>query len=547
MALSWSSDPQKIATIPGKIRAVRPIDLAGDGKLLLFVAADQGDHLLACDAKSRKFTDITAARRLQSKSQAYAWGDFDGKGRLDLISFDGKALTLHAQQADGTFQARPLDLAAALASGCIGLSALDCGTKRKSGLLLSTNSWPVLVSFAADGKPSLSKLAAAGIDLKRLGKAGPCLVADFDGDGMAGVLAPFAAGSVLFRGLAAGKFAPGVACAVQLGAGQSARAWPTSTADGRFDVLCVSTDGLRLWQNEGDGKFTDALNLSGEIAYISKPGGIDCLVGDINNDGRQDALIAYSAMSPQLFFNRGYRSFGHAHTLDLAERQLLPAAEQGQQSACLGDFDGDGAQDMVLALTNGELWVFFRENDDHEARSVVAALPIGGPYKGPLAVTGWIGKRCLGAWNVVPGAPRHSSAAAKRAPSRSSGVCPAARNNRRKSSWKTARPGWKSSSLGVQPLGAYRPCPPRGRPATPVLCGASSQHPCRSMWGANHYRCLGENASIDLSVGLGGRIIVLIVLITLRRDACTNRSCDFHDRQCGSYRRGIFARIAQKC
>ncbi|MGA2034892.1 MAG: VCBS repeat-containing protein, partial [Thermoguttaceae bacterium] len=136
----------------------------------------------------------------------------------------------------------------------------------------------------------------------------------------------------------------------------------------------------------------------------SKPGGIDCLVGDINNDGRQDALIAYGAMSPQLFFNRGYRCFGHAHTLDLAERQLLPAAEDGQQSACLGDFDGDGAQDMVLALTNGEIWIFFRENDDGEARSVVAALPVGGQYKGPVAVTGWIGKRCLGAWNVLPGA-----------------------------------------------------------------------------------------------------------------------------------------------
>jgi len=210
--------------------------------------------------------------------------------------------------------------------------------------------------------------------------------AEFDGGGVADVLAPFAAGSVLFRGLAGGKFAPGVACAVQLGTGQSGACVADFDGGGRFDVLCASADGLRLWQNEGDDKFTDTLNLSGEIAYISKPGGIDCLVGDINNDGRQDALIAYSAMSPQLFFNRGYRSFGHAHTLDLAERQLLPASEQGQQSACLGDFDGDGAQDMVLALSSGEIWVFCRENDDREARSVVAALPAGSPCKGPVTV-----------------------------------------------------------------------------------------------------------------------------------------------------------------
>ena len=401
--VAWSSEPKRIAALSGKIRAVRPIDLAGDGKWVLFVARDQGDHLLACDAKSRNFTDITAARGLQAKSQAFAWGDFAGQGRLDLISFDGQALWLHAQQPGGTFQARPLDLAGALKNGCLGLAALDCGSKGTAGLLVSTRSWPVLVSFEAGGKCSLSTLAAPGLNLTKLGQAGSCLVADFDGDGLPDVLAPFGTGSVLFRGLAPGQFAPGAACAVRLGTGQSSACVGDFDGDGRFDVLSVSGDGVRLWQNEGDGKFSDSLSVSGEIAYISKPGGINCAAGDINNDGRQDALIAYGALTPQLFFNRGYRSFGHAHTLDLAERQLLPAAEQGQQSACLGDFDGDGAQDLVLALNNGEIWICYRENEDREARSAVAVLPVGGPYQGPATVTGWIGKRCLGAWNVMPG------------------------------------------------------------------------------------------------------------------------------------------------
>ncbi|MGA2064959.1 MAG: VCBS repeat-containing protein [Thermoguttaceae bacterium] len=406
---AWSSDQKKIAALDGKIRAVRPIDLAGDGKLVLFVARDQGDHLLVCDPKSRNFSDITAARRLQSKSRAFAWGDFSGRGRLDLISFDGRALALSAQQADGTFQARPLELAAALENGCIGLAALDCGTPAPSptgcpaGLLVSTRGRPLRVAFDPAGKPAISILAAPGVDLAKLGPAGPCLVADFNGDGLPDVLQLFAAGSVLYRGQGPGKFAPGTACAVKLGTGEAGACVADFAGEGRFGVLAVSTDAVRLWQNEGDGKFVETLNLSGEIAYISKPGGIECMVGDINNDGRQDALIAYSAASPQLFFNRGYRSFGHAHTLDLAERQLLPVAEQGQQSACLGDFDGDGAQDMVLALTSGEIWVFFRENEDHEAHSVIAALPAGGRCKGPVTVTGWNGKRCLGAWNVLPG------------------------------------------------------------------------------------------------------------------------------------------------
>ena len=354
--VSWSPNPVKVAALDDAIRAVRPIDLAGDGKLLLlFIACDKGDRLLACDAKSKKFTDVTAARGLQSRSQAFAWGDFAGQGRLDLVSFDGKAVSLHAQQADGKFQARPLDLGNALENGCLGLAALDCGVRGRSGLLVSGNSWPVLVALDAEGKPSPTVLSATRIDLAKLGKAGQCLVADFDGDSFADILAPREAGSMLFRGVAPGKFAPGVACAVKLGKGPSGACLGDFDADGRLDVLCVNAEGMSLWENEGDGKFTDRLDLSGELAYISQPGGIECMACDVNNDGRQDALIAYGAKGPQLFFSRGFRSFGRAHTIDLAEQKLLPAAEEGQQSARLGDFDGDGAQDMALALRNGEV------------------------------------------------------------------------------------------------------------------------------------------------------------------------------------------------
>jgi hypothetical protein len=402
--VAWSIPPVKIATLEGTIAAVRPIDLAGDGNLQLFVACDKGDRLLACDAKSRAVTDIASTRGLQSKSQAFAWGNFNGQGRLDLISFDGKALSLQAQQPDGTFKARPLEVAGALANGCVGLAALDGGVKGRSSLLVSAGtSWPLLVSLTEDGKPSLSVLAVAGVDLQTLGRAGACLVADFDGDGIADILAPGEAGSVWFRGQAPGKFAPGIACAVKLGKGPSSACLGDFDADGRLDILGVHADGIALWQNEGGGKFSESLGASGEIAYIGRTGGSDCIVGDINNDGHQDALIAYRSGCPHIFFNRGFRCFGHAHTLDLSEQNVLPEAEQGQQSGCLADFDGDGAQDMALALRTGEIWMFYRANEDGDARLATASLQPGGEYEGPVTVTGWIGKKCLGAWNVLPG------------------------------------------------------------------------------------------------------------------------------------------------
>ncbi len=404
--VAWSAGPVKAATLPGAIRAVRPVDLAGDGKLVLYVARDQGDCLLVCDAKTRKWTDITAARGLSSKSLAYAWGDFAGQGRLDLISFDGKAFSLHAQQADGKFVARPLDLGTAAADGCLGLTALDVGTKGRAGLLVNGNAWPKLVALDAEGKVTVTPLAASGIDPAKLGKAGPCLVADFDGDGLADVLALREAGSVWFRGTAVGKFGVGAACAVSLGTGLTGACLGDFDGDGRLDVLTFNSKDWSVWENEGDGKFANQTGLTGEFVYACVAVGSDCMAGDMNNDGRQDILAAYRGGSPYLFFNRGFRSFGLANTVDVGAQHLLPEANDakgGQQSACLVDFDGDGAQDMVLALNNGEVWSLFRENSDNEARMAVTALSVVGPYKGPVTVTGWIGNRCLGAWNVSPG------------------------------------------------------------------------------------------------------------------------------------------------
>jgi hypothetical protein len=401
---SFSKGPAKVASLTGAIRAVRTVDLASDGKQALFVACESGDRLFA-GAKGRTFTDLTEARGLQSKSVAFAWGDFAGQGRLDLISFDGKVVTLNAQQVDGKFLAKPLDLGGAVSTACVALASLDVGTKGRSGLLVSGDSWPVLVALDEAGKATATPLAAPGVELTKLGKPGACLVADFDGDGFADALLPAEKGSVLFRATAAGKFAPGVACAVQLGKSPSGACLGDFDADGRLDVFCVNRAGSYLWENAGGGTFVEAFEQTGELSYGASRRGIDCMAGDFNNDGRQDIVIGYSAAEPRIFFNRGFRSFGNAASLNMGWKALLPASMQGQTSVCIGDLDGDGAQDLALATGTGEVWVAFRENSnaDHAAMMAAAVLPVSGACKGPIGVTGWIDKRCLGAWNVLPG------------------------------------------------------------------------------------------------------------------------------------------------
>ena len=89
--------------------------------------------------------------------------------------------------------------------------------------------------------------------------------------------------------------------------------------------------------------------------------------------------------------------------MDLSANNILPQAEDGAQAGCLADFTGDGTQGMVLILKNGEAWSFYMEAGEGTARCVRATLSSKGSYVGPMNVTGWRGKRCLGTWSVIAG------------------------------------------------------------------------------------------------------------------------------------------------
>lgn len=396
----WSNFNQ-FAKLDGPVRAALPVDLAGDGKLVLYVACEGGDRLFRYDADAQELADVTAAAKLAAKSSTAAWGDFNADGKMDLLSWDGEALLIHTQGADGTFQAGERLLKGALADGCLALTCIDRGRAGHPGVVISTRSSPLLWTPEEPGNVKAIGGAFAGADL---GTAGTCLVADFDGDAIPDILQLFEKGSLVYKGKAPGRFEDARRCGVTLGSGTAGAFLGDYDADGLLDIFAVSSDAAtRLWNNRGKFEFVDTMAMTGELTYKGGSGAIGGMTGDFNNDGRQDVFFYYASTSPHLYFNRGFRSFGLTNNMDISTNNILPQAEEGQQAGCLADFDGDGAQDMILILKNGEAWAFYVEAGEGFARCVRAVLSSKGPYIGPLTVTGWRQKRCLGAWNVLAG------------------------------------------------------------------------------------------------------------------------------------------------
>jgi len=393
-------DKAGLGKIKGRVTALAPVDLLDNGRADLFAASPDGDHIYRNNGKA--FTEVTAKLGLSSSSTAFAWGDLNYDGRLDLASWNGKELNIFFQKKDGTFEKKNYPAGEALKDGCLALSVFDRGGQGKSVLLAGTGASPVFLLPQADGSLKAEPLAEGVFPGKDLGEGGNCLAADFDGDGITDIIQLFSKNSLFYKGKTGGAFDAPLTVNIETGKGRFAACTGDFDADGLPDIFIASEDKCRIWQNLGSVKFVELIKLSGEISYMWRPGGVDVAVGDINNDGRQDIFISYATLTTQLFFNRGFRSFGHARELNID--QALPASNEGQQAGCLLDYNGDGALDMAVVLNNGEFWLFPRKVEE-TALSITAALSLSGAYFGPLTFTAWKDKRCLGSWTVKAGEP----------------------------------------------------------------------------------------------------------------------------------------------
>jgi hypothetical protein len=112
----------------------------------------------------------------------------------------------------------------------------------------------------------------------------------------------------------------------------------------------------RLFQNDGNGKFTDVSERSGITkAYGS---GLGVVSADFNGDGRLDFYVANDGMANQLWLNGGNGTFvdeallaGIAFNMD--------GQPEGSMGLAVGDADEDGDPDLFVTNITGETHAFY--------------------------------------------------------------------------------------------------------------------------------------------------------------------------------------------
>jgi len=349
--VQWS-EQVKLGRLPGKPSQLLAVDVNGDGRLDLFAGCPEGDRIFLQE-KGGKF----AEKPLEpgSKSLAAAWADFDGDGRPDLASLSKEGPVVWLQREPGKFTfvdafgegGKRGQVVTAIAS--IGI--VDLEPDGKPDLVVCAEAWPIVCKNDGKGGFSDEALPAEAKPTDR-GIAGPCVVADFDGDGFADVVQTFQKGGLLWRGRAGG-FEPPVECGALMGKVQSRRACVADLdGDGLLDIFLIGGERTPfLLQNRGGARFEEVMRLTGEPGYIIQPGATCAALADFNNDTFVDIFAGSEEEPGQFFFNRGFRSFAVHEPLKFKDEDLPGCEKQGQAAAVWADFDAGGAQKLAVALS----------------------------------------------------------------------------------------------------------------------------------------------------------------------------------------------------
>lgn len=266
-------------------------------------------------------------------SMRFGVADFDGDGALDVAMPLQSVHEIALLFGDGKGGFKPVTKLAA--NGAFKLAVADLNKDGKADLLLTTNTLArnQLFTYLGKGDGTFAAPLASG----PTGSWGWPELVDLNSDGVLDVVTESGGYTYVTLGKGDGTF--DVMGTALTGISASLVAVGDVSGDGKADVIKLSSfdsTPLEIWPGKGDGSF-DAPT---RYAALSGDQLTGMVVHDCDGDGKSD-LILTDAQG--VVVRRG-------SMLSSGSRLTFP---QKAASPALGDWNGDGVQDLVVSIGNG--------------------------------------------------------------------------------------------------------------------------------------------------------------------------------------------------
>ncbi|MGA3105763.1 MAG: FG-GAP-like repeat-containing protein [Terriglobales bacterium] len=296
---------------------------------------------------------------------AAATGDFNGDGKLDVLTLDGGNLNVILGKGDGTFQT-PISLN--ISATGIFWEAIATGDFT-SGHLLDVAVWAVnantgnseLHIFLGNGAGSLTYNATYAAPNSSNANPGPnnLVAMDVNGDGKIDIVAmtPYN-GVYVFLGNGDGTFQAPIAnatvCTNAIGNCES-MAVGDLNGDGKPDLAFQSNDttggGISILLNTGSGTFGSAAYYPVAISGVFAGAGI--AIGDVNGDKKPDIVVGSAGGATAIvYLNQGAGTFKVSGTVGSVP--LNPT-----NNVVLADINNDKKLDIVVPDPFGDVYTFY--------------------------------------------------------------------------------------------------------------------------------------------------------------------------------------------